>query len=180
MHEKTKLKEKTMKKKKRARRSVALYVARGAFVAALYIALTYIASILGISSGVIQFRLSEALCILPVFLPEAILGLFIGCIISNIVSEANVFDIIFGSLATLIGALGAYALRKLPHKLKPIATLPTLFSNAIIIPFVLMFAYGFTDGYFFLMATVGLGELVYAVIGGSALYFAIHKSKIFK
>jgi len=167
--------------KKKERRSLSLYVSRGSLVAALYFALTYLATLLNLSSGAIQFRISEILCILPVFIPEAIPGLFIGCLISNIVTPGVVvWDVIFGSLATLIGALGAYALKKLPHKLMPIATLPTLLSNAIIVPFVLQYAYGVEDGYFFLMGTVGLGELVCAVIGGSVLYFAIHKSKIFK
>ena len=166
--------------KKKAKRSLALYVSRGALVGALYVALTYLATLLNLSSGVIQFRISEMLCILPVFIPEAIPGLFIGCLISNVVTPGVIiWDVIFGSLATLIGALGAYALKKLPRKLMPIATLPTLFSNSIIVPFVLQYAYKVENGYFFLMATIGLGEFVCAVIGGSMLYFAIHKSRLF-
>jgi len=166
---------------KRKSTTGALCVTRGALVAALYVALTYLASMLGLSSGVIQFRISEALCILPVFFPEAIVGLFVGCIISNIVvvSGAVPLDIVFGSIATLIGAVGAYLLRKLPNKLSFLATLPTVISNAIIVPLVLIFAYGATEGYPFLMITVGIGEIVCAGIGGTLLYFAVKKSRLF-
>ena len=70
---------------------------RGALIASLYVALTYLASIFGLSSGVIQFRISEALTILPVFMPEAIPGLFIGCILSNLITPAvHPLDIVFG------------------------------------------------------------------------------------
>ena len=106
---------------------------RGALIASLYVALTYVASVFGLSSGVIQFRISEALTILPVFMTEAIPGLFIGCIISNLMTPGvHPLDIAFGSVATLIGALLTYLLRRLPEKFKWIATLPPILSNAII------------------------------------------------
>ena len=69
-------------------------------------------------------------------------------------------------------------LRNMPEKFKWVATLPTLLSNMVIVPFVLMYAYGVTEGYFFLAMTVGIGELVCAVIGGTALYYAMKKSKM--
>ncbi len=152
-----------------------LYLTRGALIAALYTALTYAASIFGLSSGVIQFRISEALCILPLFMPEAIIGLFIGCILSNVLTGAIIWDVIFGSLATLIGAILTRALRALPEKLKWIATLPPVISNAVIVPFVLIHAYGVPDGYFYLLLTVGIGELVCATGLGTILYYTLRK-----
>ena len=93
-----------------------LYLTRGALIAALYVSLTYASSLFGLSSGAIQFRLSEMLCILPVFMPEAVVGLTLGCLIANLLTGAVVWDIIFGSLATLMGAVGARLLSKLPDK----------------------------------------------------------------
>ena len=155
-----------------------LYLTRGALIGAMYVALTYLAFLLGLSSGVIQFRISEALCILPIFFPEAVLGLTIGCIISNLITGAVFWDIVFGSLATFIGAMGARLLRKLPDKLKFLTTLPTLFSNAIIVPFVLLFAYGIEGGYWYFFLTVGLGELVCATVGGMLLYYSLKNIKL--
>lgn len=156
-----------------------LYLVRGAMIAAFYVALTYLSSLFGLANGAIQFRLSEMLCILPMFFPEATLGLFIGCILSNLLTSVVIWDIIFGSVATLIGAIGARLLRKLPKKLIFLATIPTTLSNAVIIPFVLIYAYGVTDGYFYLMLTVGLGELVCASVGGTAFYYVFKKYQRF-
>ena len=157
-------------------KKITLYTTRAAVIAALYVILTELATLVGLSSGVIQFRISEALCILPLFLPEAIPGLFIGCIISNLlVPGVAIWDVIFGSLATLIGAIGARMLRVLPEKYKWAATLPTIFANMIIVPAVLILAYGTPDSYFFLMMTVGVGEIVCAGCGGSALYYILRK-----
>ena len=152
-----------------------LYLTRGALVAALYVALTYLASLVGLSSGVIQFRISEALCILPLFMPEAVMGLFIGCILSNVLTGAVLWDVVFGSVATLIGAIFTRVLRLLPEKLKWLATLPPVISNAVIVPFVLIYAYGVPDGYFYLFLTVGVGELVCATGLGTVLYYSLKK-----
>ena len=83
-----------------------LFITQGAVIAAIYVVLTYIVNLLGLTNGVIQVRLSEALTILPVFTPAAIPGLVVGCVISNILTGAVIWDVIFGSLATLIGAVG--------------------------------------------------------------------------
>ena len=157
--------------------SPALYLTRGAIIAALYVVLTYIASLLGLSSGVIQLRISEALCILPIFLPEAVPGLYAGCLIANLVTAANPFDIIFGSLATLLGAIGARMMRKLPTKLMWLATLPTVIANAVIVPPILIFAYGVPDGYPFILMTVTIGEVLSAGVLGYLLYLGLKKSK---
>ena len=156
-----------------------IYLTRGAMISAIYVAITWLCSIVGLSSGVIQFRLSEALCILPVFLPEAVPALFIGCLLSNLIAGGVIWDIIFGSLATVLGAIGARLLRKLPRKAIFIATIPTLLANAIIVPYVLIYAYGVTDAYWFLFATVGIGELVCACFGGTALYYLLQRSRFF-
>ena len=163
-------------------KKLALYTSRGAIVATLYVVLTTLASLAGLSSGVIQFRISEALCILPIFLPEAVPGLFIGCLLSNLlVPGVAIWDIIFGSIATLIGAIGARLMRNLPEKYKWSATLPTILANMIIVPLVLIYAYGLDEGmdnaYIFFMLTVGLGEVVCAGVGGSALYYVLNKYK---
>ena len=153
---------------------------RGALIAALYVGLCYVSTVFGLSSGAIQFRLAEVLCVLPIFMIEAIPGLFIGCILSNIIAGCVLWDIIFGSIATLIGAIGAYLLRRVPTKFKWVATLPTLIANMVIVPFVLMYAYGVEAGFIILALSVGLGELVCAVIGGSVLYYAIKDDKFLK
>jgi len=167
-------------KSSRSYAKIALYTTRGAMVGALYILLTMLSSILGIASGAIQFRLSEMLCILPVFMPEAILGLFIGCALANLITGAAIFDIIFGSIATLLGAIGAYLLRKLPHKLMWLTSIPTIIANALIIPPVLIFVYQVPDAYYLLVISIVIGEAICAGILGSMLYYAVNKTNIFK
>ena len=154
-----------------------LYLTRGALIAALYVALTYLATLFGLSSGVIQFRFSEALCILPIFMPEAIVGLTVGCLISNILAGCVVWDVIFGTLATLIGAIGARLLRRLPRRFIWLSTLPTILANSVIVPFVLLYAYGAAGGYFYFMLTVFIGEAVCAGVLGSILYYTLIKTK---
>ena len=144
-------------------------------MAACYIVLTYFSAMLGLSSGVIQLRISEALCILPIFMPEAVTGLFVGCIISNLLTGGVIWDVIFGSLATLLGALGAMLLRKLPSRFIWCTTLPTVIANAIIVPPVLIYAYGATDAYPFIVTTVAIGEILSATVCGTALYFALKR-----
>ena len=173
MDQKTKLKEKKMKNRK-----LTLYTTRGALIAALYVLLTLLSSMMGLSSGVIQLRISEAMCILPIFMPEAIPGLFIGCLVSNLLSGGVVWDVVFGSIATLIGAIGARLLKDLPHKQKWLATIPTILANMIIVPFVLIYAYGAPDSYFFIAFTVGVGEIICAGFGGYGLYYTLSKTKI--
>ena len=152
-----------------------LYLTRGALIAALYVALTYVSTVFGLSSGMIQFRISEMLCVLPLFFPEAVMGLTVGCLIANLVSGCVVWDIVFGSIATFIGAICARAFVKAPERMKWLATLPTILSNALIVPFVLIYAYGVPDAYYILMLSVGLGEVACAGIGGSLLYYSLKK-----
>ena len=162
---------------KKAKKGI-LYLTRGAMIAACYVVLTYVAHNFGLASGEIQFRISEALCILPFFMPEAVPGLFIGCLISNTMISFNVLDIVFGTLATLIGAIGARMLRKLPTKLLWLATIPTVLANMLIVPPVLIFALGAESAYLWLVLTVGIGEVVCATVGGSILGYALKKTKL--
>lgn len=146
-----------------------VFICQAAVIAALYVVLTYVFS--AFASGVIQVRVSEALTILPAFTPAAIPGLVIGCLLSNTLTGCVLLDIIFGSVATLIGALGSYALRR--HTwLVPI---PPIVSNMIIVPFVLRFAYGATDAFAFMIATVGAGEIISCYLLGMLLYGALKK-----
>ena len=140
-----------------------------AMVAALYVVLTFVSNAFGLASGVIQVRLSEALTVLPYFSPAAIPGLVIGCLLSNWLTGCVLPDIIFGSLATLLGALGSYALRKW----KFLVPIPPILANMIIVPWVLRFAYDVPDGIPYMMATVGAGELIACGVIGMALLFAL-------
>jgi hypothetical protein len=89
-----------------------LFITQAAMIAALYVVLTKLISAFNLASGAIQIRISEMLCILPVFTPAAIPGLFAGCLIANTLTGSIIWDIIFGSIATLLGAIGTYLLRK--------------------------------------------------------------------
>ena len=153
---------------------------RGAAIAALYVLLTLLTSVFGLSSGVIQIRLSEALCILPLFMPEAIPGLFIGCILANALSGCLFWDVVFGSLATLIGAIGAYLLRRLPTRLYFLATLPTILANALIVPPVLMIVYGSEMALYLLFFSVLISEAICAGGLGTVLALYLSKSKLLK
>ena len=146
-------------------------VAFGGITAALYVVLTVIANALGLASGVIQVRFSEALTILPVFTPAAIPGLTVGCVLANLITGCLPWDVVFGSLATLIGAVGTHLLRKNPH----IAWIPPVVSNMAIVPIVLMKVYGVTDAWWYLVLTVGAGEIISCGILGLLLYHSAKK-----
>jgi uncharacterized membrane protein len=133
-----------------------LFLVRAAVIAALYVVLTWLSALVGLSSGAIQFRLSEALCVLPVFTAAAVPGLAVGCLLANLLTGAVVWDVIFGSLATLLGALGAYAMRWWKY----LAPIPTVAANVLIVPFVLRYAYSLEGTVPLFMLTVGIGEAV--------------------
>lgn len=146
-----------------------LYLVHAAIIAALYIVLTIFAATLNLASGAIQVRFSEALTILPFFTPAAVPGVVVGCLLSNILTGCALPDIIFGTLATLLGALGTRYLRKN----RWICALPPIIANAIIVPLVLIYAYGVPGGFPYLALTVGAGEVISILIIGEVLLTAI-------
>jgi len=131
-------------------------ITQAAIIAALYVVLTMIANALGLANYAIQVRFSEALTVLPAYMSSAIPGLAIGCVIANLLTGAMVPDIIFGSLATFIGAVFTYLLRN--HKWS--APIPPIVSNTLIIPFILAYVYKFEGSVWYFMLTVGLGEII--------------------
>ena len=142
-------------------------------IAAIYVSLTILGA--PFASGVVQIRLAEALCILPVFTPYAVWGLFIGCFAANLITGAVFWDVIFGSLATLIGAVGTYLLKK-----TRIAILPPIIVNMVIVPFILSYAYGVPGAIWWFMITVGAGEVISCGILGTILGCVVKKNKKFK
>ncbi len=147
-----------------------------AMIAALYVVLTFIASALGLASSAIQIRFSEALTVLPYFTPAAIPGLFAGCLLSNVMTGCALPDIIFGSLATLIGAIFTRKLRRY----KWLAPIPPILSNAVIVPFVLLYAYGIRPLWLSFI-TVTAGEIISCGVLGMILLLSLqkHAGKIF-
>ncbi|MBR0426400.1 MAG: QueT transporter family protein [Clostridia bacterium] len=143
-----------------------LYLARGGIIAALYVVLTYVAYTMNLSGQLsVQLRLSEALTVLPYFTSAAIPGLTLGCLIANIITGAAIWDVLFGTLATLIGAVGTYLLRKYRFA----ASVPPILANTVIIPFVLKIAYQLPDAAWLLALSVFLGELICCGVLGTIL-----------
>jgi len=160
-----------------------LHLVYGAIIAALYAAATVLIS--PISYGAVQFRLSEALTVLSVFTPAAVPGLTVGCIIANLASPYGIWDILFGSAATLLAALSARKLRSITFKGLPLLSIimPVIF-NAIIIGAeiaILTPAESTKSAMFAISALqVGAGELAVCLLGGIPLYYAVKKTKLFK
>lgn len=140
-----------------------LFLTRAALIAAVYV--TLCVAFAPISYGEVQVRIAEALVILPYFTPAAIPGLFVGCILSNIMGGSILLDVTMGSLATLIGAVGSYCLRKN----KVFLLLPPILSNALIIPFVLRYGYGVNLPIPLMMLSVGIGEVIAVAVLGTIL-----------
>ena len=150
------------------------YLTEAAVVAAIYVTLTLISKPFTI--GFVEIRISEALCILPYFLPSAVWGLFGGCFIANVFS-GSIIDIIIGSLATLIGA---YVTSKI--KRKWLCPIPAILSNTVLIPFVIMNYSGVwkVSAYFVASAGVLTSEIASVYILGMILLLALEKKKVFK
>lgn len=164
--------------KQKTSRELILRLTRGGVIAAIYAALTLVFA--PVSFGAVQFRISEALCVLPVFFPEAVLGLFIGCIIANIFSPNIIIaDMIFGSLATLIAALITKKIKS-----KWLVPLPSVLVNALIVGVVITFSMSsdigssaFAVTYLYNIMTVGIGQLVVCYAGGIPLMSLLSKLK---
>ena len=153
------------------RNSKVTFITQAAVIAAIYTLLVILFA--PISFGPIQTRVAEALTILPYFTPAAIPGVTIGCFLSAILTGADILDIIFGPIATLIGAILSYYLRRN----KFLVPIPPILSNTIIIPWVIKYAYGEAQPIPFMMLTVGLGEILTAGIMGMILLFALERVK---
>ena len=145
------------------RKSSVQFLTEAALIAAVYVVLTVILAAFSFSE--VQVRVAEMLTILPVFTPAAVPGLFLGCIIGNTMGGAILPDIIFGSLATLAGAVGTYCLR---DRNLIVAAIPPIAANVLVVPFVLKYAYGINLPIPLMMLTVGIGEVISCGVLGVA------------
>jgi len=152
------------------------HLTRAAIIAAVYVTLTFIFQ--PISFGAIQLRIAEALMLLPILIPEAVPGLFVGCLLANLLCGGIWFDVILGSLATLLAAVAVRKLRNFPTAA---AAMPAIFNGLIVGPIV-YFAYVKAPGtaihfsvLLFNMATVAIGEVVVCYVLGLMLMYTIRK-----
>ena len=154
------------------------FLCEAALIAAIYVILTYFCAAVGMSSGAIQLRFSEALCIFGLFTPAALPGVALGCFMANLLTGCALWDIVFGSLASLIGMVGVIALKKFPY----LAPVPYALANMIIVPFVVKLVYGAPEALPIIFLTVGIGEIISVFGFGIPLYLVLkkHKNVIFK
>lgn len=143
-------------------------------IAAVYVVFTIFIASFNLASGAIQIRVSEAMTVLPAFTNAAVPGLFVGCLIANLITGCAPMDVLFGSIATLIGAVGTYALRR---KHRFLASVPPILANTLIIPFVLRYVYDIPGSIPFFMLTVGAGEVISCGVLGQILYHALSPLK---
>lgn len=147
-----------------------LFIVHAAVIAALYVVLTFLANALGLANYAVQLRFSEALTILPFFTPAAIPGLTIGCLLANILTGCALPDIIFGTLATLIGAV----LTRMLRRNRWLAPIPPIAANTLIVPFILLYAYGIQPLWLSFL-TVFAGEVISCGILGMLLLGLLSK-----
>lgn len=166
-----------------------LWLCYAAIIAALYVALTYLAMALGLDKGAIQIRFSETLVSLAFITPAAIPGVTLGCLLANILTGCAPLDILLGPVATLIGALGAYLIGRLSKgkAARIFCTLPNIIANTVIVSFVVYVCYTVPSEqtaailpFYFL--TVGIGEIISSGILGAILLLGAENAlrKIFK
>lgn len=131
-----------------------LFLIQAAVIAAVYAVLTL--ALAPFSYGVMQVRVSEALTILPMFTPAAVPGLFIGCLLANMIGPYGILDMVSGSIATLLAAVVSYKLRNK----KMLVPLPPVITNALIIGLMLPYVYGVPIAPWLSILWVGLGEMI--------------------
>ena len=153
--------------------STALKLTQGAAIAAIYVVLTMVFA--PISFGAMQVRIAEAMTIMPLFTPMAIPGLFIGCLFANLLGGAVVLDVVFGSIATLIGAWGGWLLRK-NRWLVPI---PAILANTVIVPLVLKYGYGVDLPLLLSALYIAVGEILGCYVLGEILASALIRRGLF-
>lgn len=160
------------------------FIAEAAVIAALYTSLTYLASSLNLAYGAVQFRFSEALTVLPALTPAAISGLTLGCVLSNLASPFGIWDIVFGSFATLLACVITYFTRKITIKGLPILSpIVTSLVNGLVIGIEIsaFMPQGFTFKAMLIEGSyVFLGELVITLVLGLPLFSALKRTKLFK
>ena len=149
------------------------FIAEGAMIAALYVVLTYLAMMLGLDKMAVQLRFSEALTVLPAFMPSSVTGLFVGCLIANTVTGCTIVDIAAGSLTTLVAAMITRKLKNHPY----LAPIPAIIGNTIVVPLVLAYSYKVETALPFIFLTVFLGELLSAGILGTLLTYTIKRRR---
>ena len=131
-------------------------LAQGAIIAAVYALLTIFLA--PISSGLVQCRVSEAMSVLPYFTFSAVPGLFIGCLLANLLTGAPIYDVVFGSLATLIAAFITYKMRNTVSKY--MAPLPSVVVNALVVGWLLTYVYQVGATYWAAVGYVAIGQAI--------------------
>jgi uncharacterized membrane protein len=169
-----------------------LWLVQSAVIAAAYVVLTWLSALANLAYGPVQFRISEALTILPIFTSAAIPGLTIGCLLSNILSGYGIYDMVFGTLATLLAALLTRAVQNVRFRGVPIlAPLPPVVFNALIVGLeITVVNNGKLDPMWFQSlnrvlfltnaASVGFGELVVCYALGLPLAVMIERNQKLK
>lgn len=151
------------------------HIVRAALVSALYFALTVLLA--PISYGVVQFRISEALCILSLLMPEAAIGVSIGCLCANVYG-GNPLDIIAGTACTVVSCLIQLVIRKFIKNDAAkiiLGVLPHIIINSVFVPMVILGAEELKTAYIAAMLSVALGEAAVLCALGVPLYFAVKK-----
>ena len=147
------------------------FMTQAAAVAAVYVVLTLLFAPISFGQSGIECRISEALTILPMFTGAAVPGLFVGCVLANIFGGGIIWDIVFGSLATLAAA---YVCRLLRHN-RWLAPAAAVIANAIVVPLVLRYGYGVNMSLPLLMLSIGVGEAISAYGLGQILISVLMK-----
>ena len=148
-------------------------ITTAALIGGIYVALSYFGNIFGLTYGPVQCRFAEALCVLPFLFPSTIPGLFVGCLLTNLLSTVGPLDIVLGSLATL---LAAFWTSKMPNRY--LAPLPPVICNGVIVgAMIAWYEVGFGEGFWTMFAfngvSVAVGELLACYILGSILLYAL-------
>ena len=157
------------------------FMVYGAIIAALYAALTYMQNLLlpGSANMAIQFRASEALCVLALFTPAAIPGLTVGCLIANMLAGATALDFLIGSIASCLAATGMWLSRRLTIRSYPLfAMLMPAVCNGVLIGWELVVFAGLPGGFWLNAAYVAIGEIAVLLTLGTALYYTIRTRRL--
>ncbi len=157
------------------------YLIYGAMIAAIYFVLTY--AVAPISSGLFQCRVSEALCILPYFTPAAVPGLFVGCLTANLLMGSPIYDVVFGSAATLLAAiLTRQIAQQYPTPgARWLIPAPAVLLNALVVGWILSNVYDVGAPYWVCASYVALGQIGACYVLGMPLLFLLerYKDKLF-